>query len=251
MMQDPRRLDTTMGGDDGRFPSTHGSWIESGRDETEPERRERFGALLASYWRPVYVYIRKSRNASVEDAKDLTQGFLCHLIEGGAVDRYRSAQGRFRSFLKGVLNHYLAHEHRNGHTLKRGGAHVQVALDVEQLEGEQARAERDRLTADELYDRQWLRDVMHRALALLREELAKEGKPDYLRVYEAYELWPAGGRQPSYEEVARTEGLSVDDVRNRLHRVRSRLRACVERIVAEAGGSPREIANEVRELLPG
>jgi RNA polymerase sigma factor (sigma-70 family) len=235
-------LETTLGGAREQFPETVWS---SAVAQADPAALDRF---VADYWRPVYKFIRTAGKASIEDAKDLTQEFFRYLIEGGLLARYRQEKGRFRSFLKGVLRNFLSQARRDAHAQKRGGGQAVVSLDVEGLETERFLADRERLSPEEIFDRQWASDVLNESLAELRRALPAEGRLDCLKVYEAYEL--AGG-QPTYGEIARTFGLTEHQVKGHLDQARARLEGIVRGRLARGVTSPSELADEMNELFSG
>lgn len=47
---------------------------------------EALGTLASTYWQPLYRYARR-KGKSPEDAEDLVQGFLTHIIEARALSR--------------------------------------------------------------------------------------------------------------------------------------------------------------------
>jgi eukaryotic-like serine/threonine-protein kinase len=77
--------DTGLRGPGDRFPLTRRSVVIAAGDADPEVRRQAQGALVASYWRPVYKYLRVKWREDREDAEDLTQGFfaaaLRHLQE--------------------------------------------------------------------------------------------------------------------------------------------------------------------------
>jgi RNA polymerase sigma factor (sigma-70 family) len=235
-------LETTLGGAKEQFPETVWS---SAVAEADPAALDRF---FSEYWRPVYKFIRTAGKAPIEDAKDLTQEFFRYLIEGGLLARYRREKGRFRSFLKGVLRNFLSQARRDAHAQKRGGGQAVVSLDVEGLETERFLADRDRLSAEEIFDRQWAADVLSQSLAELRRLLAAEGRAECLRVYEAYEL---ASQAPTYGDVARTFGLTEHQVKSHLDAARARLEEIVRGRLARGVSSPGELADEMNELFSG
>ena len=58
------------------FPITRQSVVYATRSSDPEVRTHAFGTLIASYWKPVYKYVRVTWHLPVEDAKDLTQEFL-------------------------------------------------------------------------------------------------------------------------------------------------------------------------------
>src|SRR5262245_12687169 len=108
------RAQTEPGGGGGRFPWTRWTLVRSAR---QPEqRRAALGELFASYWRPVYFYVRRKGHAPAA-AEDVVQGVFADLIERGFEDRLDPAKGHFRGYLKRAVDHHL-------HNLQIGRAHV-------------------------------------------------------------------------------------------------------------------------------
>jgi RNA polymerase sigma-70 factor (ECF subfamily) len=240
-------LETTLGGSRESFPETVWSSVLAESDPGGQAARERFFGM---YWRPVYKFIRTAGGASVEDAKDLTQEFFSYFLEGGLLAKYRLEKGRFRSFLKGVLRRFLSEARRDGAAQKRGGGRTIVSLDVADLEAERTLPGKGAPTPDELFDRQWARDVLAESLAELRRRLAAEGRDECLRVYEAYELSPPAEAR-SYAELGRAMGLTEHQVKNHLDAARERLEHIVRERLARGVSSPRELAEEMNDLFSG
>ena len=86
------------------FPSTHWSILldERAQGSATGEFLER---ICDRYWYPLYAYLRR-RGRSSEDAQDLTQGFLCKLLENDGLAKASPERGRFRFYLLGALKHY-------------------------------------------------------------------------------------------------------------------------------------------------
>jgi len=237
-------LETTLGGAKEQFPETVWS---SAVAEADPAALDRF---FSEYWRPVYKFIRTAGRASIEDAKDLTQEFFSYFLEGGLLAKYRQEKGRFRSFLKGVLRRFLSEARRDGSAQKRGGGRAILSLDVSEVETERFLAERSGKTPEEIFDRQWARDVLLESIADLRRVLTAEGKGECLRVYEAYELSPVQ-EGLTYGDLCRSLGLTEHQVKNHLDTARERLEQIVRERLARGVSSPRELADEMNDLFCG
>lgn len=238
-----------MGGAGSAFPETAWSSILSRGDPSSPERREKIERLCSRYWKPVYSFIRSFRSVGIEDAKDLTQAFFCHLLEGDLVARYQPDRGRFRSYLKGALRIFLAEAYRDGQARKRGGGREIVSLDVSTLETRRFVADLRQLSPDDLFDLHWRREVMGQAIERLQDALREEGKEEYYRVYAAYDLVPTDGEKKTYESVARSLNLPFTDVKNYLTYARSRLRELVLEGVTEYAATSDDLLQEMRELF--
>jgi len=115
------------------FPTT--LWtvvLHAGRDEPA-QARAALAQLCQSYWYPLYSFVRR-RGYSPHDSEDLTQAFLAHLLEKGALGSIDPEQGRFRTFLLASLKNFLANDWDKSHTLKRGGTQTIVSLDEKSAE---------------------------------------------------------------------------------------------------------------------
>ena len=80
------------------FATTHWSVVLAAGRSTDAQASEALEKLCATYWYPLYVYVRR-RGYSPEDAQDLTQEFLTRLLATHALGTVHPAKGRFRSFL--------------------------------------------------------------------------------------------------------------------------------------------------------
>jgi RNA polymerase sigma-70 factor (ECF subfamily) len=243
-------LETTLGGSRENFPETVWSSVLAEPDPSHPggqAARERFFSM---YWRPVYRFIRTAGRASIEDAKDLTQEFFSYFLEGGLLAKYREEKGRFRSFLKGVLRRFLSEARRDGAAQKRGGGKIILSLEVADLEAERLPSGKTEPTPDEIFDRQWARDVLAESLSELRRRLTEEGREQCLRVYETYDLSPPQENR-SYAELGRSLGITEHQVKSHLDAARERLEQIVRDRLARGVSSPRELADEMNDLFSG
>lgn len=243
-------IETRMGGAEGAFPETVWSAILASSDEQSQIRRAALDRFVALYWRPVYRFAR-CWGKPVEDAKDVAQSFFCHVLERGTIGRYEREKGRFRHFLKGALRKFLLETDRGERALKRGGDRKLVPLDVADLESGPAGAQARGQSPEAAFDQQWVAEVLARGLARLRDDLTREGRAAWLRVYELYELAPEGPEAPTYESVARVLGLAPHDVKNHLTHVRARLRSLIVDQLAQTANSREEVLAELEEVLAG
>jgi RNA polymerase sigma factor (sigma-70 family) len=228
------------------FPTTRWTLILAAREGDEA-RRAALESLLATYWKPVYFYLRR-RGLPVEAAEDAVQGFYVQLLERDFLPRLDPSRGRFRSYLLTSLDHYLANQHERATAQKRGGGVRLVPIDLALAERELAAAPAEALTA---YEREWALGVMERALGRLREDYQtgrRQGRADVFLRFFSFEP------TPSYAEAAAQAGLTVSQFKAALHRARERFR---ELLREEVGGTlqdeaeaDREIGDLVRALTP-
>ena len=230
------------------FGSTQWSMVLAARDG-EPERAQAaLEELCATYWRPLYHYVRRS-GYSVEDAQDLTQTFFARLLERDTLRHVDPALGKFRAFLLASLKNFLANEWRRGQAMKRGGAAQFLSLE------EMTRAEEGcavvaaaPLTPERVYERNWAMALLGRAAARLEAEFTAAGKS---RVYGQLKQYLTGDREARYSEVAAALGISEVTVRVSVHRMRGRFRELLQDEVGRTLAEPGEAAieEELRHLL--
>lgn len=98
---------TSIGGGKSRFQTTRWSIIEAAKTDDQTRRQTIVGNLMATYWKPVYCYLKR-RGYDNETAKDLTQGFFCEIVFGRElVHKAEREKGRFRTFLLTALERYV------------------------------------------------------------------------------------------------------------------------------------------------
>src|SRR5688572_24710378 len=115
------------------FATTHWSVVLNAADSLSPQSTNALESLCRSYWYPLYAFVRR-RGYDAETARDLTQEFFLQLLSKRLLHVVDPAKGRFRSWLLGVMKHFLAHEWTKQRAQKRGGGHPEFSLD--ELEAE-------------------------------------------------------------------------------------------------------------------
>jgi RNA polymerase sigma-70 factor (ECF subfamily) len=211
-----------------------------------PDAREALERLFATYWYPVYAFIR-SRTAQAADAEDLTQGFFASLLGLRSLDAVRPEYGRFRAFLLASAKHYLAAERVRDRTQKRGGDVMVLPLDFASADT------RYRLEADEgnpelTFERQWARAAFDTVLEKLRTEFAEAGKAVHFEAFRQY--LTADAQTLSYADVAAALEMSEAAVKVAVHRARRRFGYLLREQIAETvAAGKRAVHDEVHYLL--
>jgi RNA polymerase sigma-70 factor (ECF subfamily) len=229
-----------------QFATTHWSLVLAAGDSASPDSTEALESLCRMYWFPLYALVRRT-GRSPEDAEDLVQGFFAYVLEKHVVDKARQEVGRFRSFLLATFRHYLSQEHKRKQAQKRGGDRTLVSLDVSRAEQWLIAEPSTILSPDILYERHWAATVVNEALELLRQEYETEGKR---RLFDAIHPYLQGERgQRSYAELGATLGLSESAVKSSVFRLRRRSRELLRAVVARTVSDPREVDEELRQLM--
>lgn len=232
--------ETSIGGPRRSFPTTLWSELLSGQGADPSQKRRSLECLFSRYWKPVYCSIRYGWRVPPEEAKDTVQEFFLDLFERDAFRDLDPSRGRFRSFLKAALRHFMMNLRRDAARLKRGGGAKLLGLG--DLEAPRACPG----PPDEVLDREWMGTMLARALEQLRQDLQREEKEIYYRVFERYDL--AEG-DVSYRIVAAETGLTESDVRNYLHFARQALRQIVTRQVSEYAANGADLREDVAWIL--
>lgn len=240
-----RDSDTSIGGPSGRFPATRPSVIADAAHGDEERRRRASDALAAAYWKPIYRYIRIQWRKSNEDAKDLTQAFLADLLTGGTLARFDPARASFRTYLRVCVDGFVGHADEAAARTKRGGTHAIESLDSGEAAAHEV-ATASGASPDELFDREWRREMFALGIDDLKRLAAERGKELAFRVFEAHDLEDA---PPSYADLASRFGLSLNTVTNHLAWARRELRRIIVDRVEALTATPAECARDVRSLF--
>jgi DNA-directed RNA polymerase specialized sigma24 family protein len=236
-------LDSTAAGRPD-FPTTQWGLVAAASAEGSAEARAALEGLYRVYCYPVYAFIRK-RGYGRQDAQDLTQDFFVHLLEKATLRRADSQRGRFRSFLLGALDHFLAHAAERAHAQKRAGGSQWVFLDDEVAEARYQLAAPTGMTAEKFFDARWAVALIEAALARLRAELDAAGKEQLLDALQGLLL---GEADASYQQTADALGLSLGALKTAVHRLRNRYRALLREEVARTVTRPGDVEEELRCL---
>jgi RNA polymerase sigma-70 factor (ECF subfamily) len=228
-----------------RFETTSWTLIRNASEGGSDVAREAWERLCATYWPPVYAFIRR-KGRSTEEAEDLTQSYFARFLEKDYLSDFRPEAGRFRTFLLASVTHFLANEWHKTQAQKRGGGKTLLSLDTAETETRLRLEPIDRHTPEAVFERQWVATVLERTLEVLRaEHTGEEGRRRFDRLREY--LSPEGA--PGYEEAGRDLGLAEPAVRVAVHRLRKRFGLLLRREVAATLADESELESELRWML--
>jgi RNA polymerase sigma-70 factor (ECF subfamily) len=211
-----------------------------------PHAAEALERLCKTYWYPLYAYIRR-KGYEAGEAQDLTQEFFLRLLQQESLSRADRTKGKFRSFLLGALEHFLANEWRRAHRQKRGGGHELLSLDDDLAETHYRLEPFHELTPERIYNQSWVLTLLKQAMAALQAECAAAGKD---RLFEELKSRLSGdSSETSYAEVAARLGIGEGSVRMAALRLRKRYAELLRREIAQTVATPEEIDQEIRFLL--
>ena len=103
-------------------------------------------------------------------------------------------------------------------------------------------------TPEREFDRQWALSVLERALSDLRDEYAGRGSGELFEVLSPL-LAGSADEAASHAVAAQRAKISPGAVKVALHRLRSRYRSAIRRVVNETCADNGEVEAELRHLL--
>lgn len=230
------------------FDTTRWSVVLAASADDPDAAREALATLCATYWFPLYAYIRR-RGRTPDDARDLTQAFLTSLLERQSLRTVRKERGRFRTFLLGSLAHFLANEEARRRARKRGGGTPPLPLEVQfdSAEVQYAREPADADTPESLFDRRWALAIIDRVLDEVRAEWTTAGRQAEFDRLKTFLLGDAA--RGEYEAIARDFAATEGAVRVTVHRLRRTFRDRLRRHIAETVSDPSDVDDEIRYLI--
>lgn len=228
-----------------RFPATHWTDIVAARGEGSDGAVEALNRLCTNYWYPIYAYIRR-KGHSEADAKDIAQGFFHHILERNLLGSADRTRGKFRSFLLGALNYFLANRYEFESAQKRGGGAILISLDDKAGEDRYALEPVDDLSPEKLFERRWALDLHEQAVFQLREDYCRQGKE---QLFERLKPFLIDQTDPGdYQAVARALQMTPGAVTTAASRLRSRYGDFINAEIARTVASPDEVPGERRYI---
>jgi len=210
--------ETSIGGDESRFQSTYWDVVLQAKAGA-PDAIER---LVTEYWKPIYFFIRRKGN-DVESAKDLTQSFLSVFLEKDYLKSVSPERGRFRSFVMASLDHFLSDAGKYARRVKRGGRFNFVEAE------DDLSCSAPSASPSAAFFRGWALSILEQAY----EQVKLEVPPEDMKLL-------SGPPPPE---------MSVSDRKNRLHRIRTKLKAHLRRMILPNVEREAEVDSEIREIL--
>lgn len=232
-------FNSAPGNDDRSIPDTHSIWPKTDWEKVIALRdpasyREALIDLCESYHS---AFLRALRRWNAANAEDLTQEFILYLLEENPLANADlcAEKGRFRQYISTMLKNFVRKQYRKEQAQRRGGGVEHVPLSKAMTEAEPL--------AEEVFDREWARELMTRVVNAFKQE---EAKPDIVRRALSELLGEELGA--SYADLAKHYNKSEATLRSEVARARRRF---VERLKQEVALTTcrSELEDELRYLL--
>lgn len=228
------------------FETTQWSVVLAAAHRSSAESHEAMSRLCQAYYLPLYAFAR-SRVGDPEQARDLIQTFFAALLEKDFLRPVDRNKGRFRAFMLTALKRLMANEWDKHSAKKRGGDRSVVSIDF----GRAERLFRDErstaLTAEQHFDRAWVRSLLDHVFEQLRSEFERDDKAEQFQMLR--EFITPGGNPAAMAEVSVRLMLSEGAARVAVHRLRKRFRQVLREQVAQTVADLAEVEDEIRSLF--
>jgi len=231
------------------FPVTRLSVVERTRSGDAETRRLALATIIEAYWKPVYKHLRLKWSLDPDHAADLTQEFFTIALEKDVVARFDPSKARFRTYLRLCVDGFAGNARKAERRLKRGGGAELLPLDFQTAEGEMATHEPPAAEVEDVFYREWVRVLMERSVADLRQHADSIGRPVMFDIFARYDLADDDGDRPTYAEIGAALNLTPATVTNHLAAMRRRFRAIVLDRLRELTSSDDEWEAEAARLL--
>lgn len=229
-----------------KFATTHWSVVMQASNSTE-DGKQALNELAQRYWYPLYAFCRRRGNDH-HDAQDLTQGFFTHLLnDDRRLESVSPEKGRFRTFLMTAFKNFMSNQHRNQHTIRRGGAVQTVSLDSEAIHARYALESERGETPEQLFERSWATVLLAGVDQRLAQDYQRAGKEELFRLLEPH-LKHRDDAVPR-EEIGRRLQLSPAAVNMSIYRMRRRYGEILREEVAATVDDPVDVDDELRALM--
>lgn len=186
-------------------------------------------SLCRRYWYPLYAFLRRS-GYDANTAEDYVQGFFADVLSRGSLQLADPTRGKFRSFLITACKNFVSNQQRNSRTLRRGGGHKTLSIDVRAGENRYITEPVDQQDPQKLFDRRWAIETIEAALEELRVRYQQAGKEQRFLALRA--LIAPASRPPSHSELAIQLSMSEGAVKVAAHRLRQQFAAALRDQVA-------------------
>ncbi len=164
---------------------------------------------------PLITGFARRAGAKDEEAEDVAHEVMANFFRASERFEYNPETGRFRGYLKAATLNAMRARWRKQRPMVDVDAGTDLPIE-------------DRCNVDEAWDREWTRNLISRALAMVRHS-GKQSEQSW----EAFELY--GRRGVPIEEVSERLGMKPDAIRQAKSRIARQVRQEIERLRAEEG----------------
>ncbi len=214
--------------------------------EPSPDASVALEQLCATYWFPLYAFVRR-RGFDTNQAADLTQGFFAELLRREDLRAVDPQKGRFRSFLLSAIKNFIANQLDQQNAQKRGGDVKTLPMDFDQADRRLQLEPYHELTPESVFLKQWALTLLERAKDAVREEYVQANKD---RLFDLIQVFLAGDNagltyREAGEKLEKTEGA----IKVAVHRMRQQFHKQIRQEISRTVATEAEIDAEIQDLF--
>jgi RNA polymerase sigma factor (sigma-70 family) len=241
---------SVMNTGDGSFPTTDWGLLANLNQQDTSAKLASLDILIRRYWKPVYVFLRRSGHPE-ERAKDLTQSFFLDWMEKDVFGKADPERGRFRTFMLTCLKRFAANVHRAEMAAIRRPEAGLVSLQ-ELMENDHVPFEpSDHNTPDAEFQVSWAKEVIHRVLRRLEIECRDKGMEAHYDIMRSRLVDPILNGDPAIptEDLARKYNLTSKQVFNHLETAKRSFRQLMKDEISLYAESPADVSLEMNDIF--
>jgi DNA-directed RNA polymerase specialized sigma24 family protein len=226
------------------FPTTCWTQLADASLNGDTAAGQALGGFCERYRTPVIQFLR-ARGILEDRIEDMAHDFFIHLMQRSSLKGADRERGRFRNFLCGAIQNFLANDTSKNKAAKRGGGIPHISLNDATAEGEELHI----LTEEEeatLMDRAWALNLVYRALAATECEWNGGQRQARFAVLRAF--LPGASQVMSQEQAAAALEIDTGALRSEISRLRAKFREILRREVAATVSHPDDVDDELRYL---
>jgi hypothetical protein len=233
-----------------RFPATAWSCIEAAQDPHHPKFVVAVNRLIATYWRPVFWFLRR-KYPTATDCEELTQLFFLTLVSKGWLARAGQKRGHFRDLLKRILQRFAFDKVVRAPEQTKFEQRF-VSIHSLMADSDRAYEPPDKETPEEAFDRDRKTALLQMVRRNLEAHYATANDPkerQRFAIFAALHLTEGDAPPPTQEAIAKQFGLTRDQVRHAIEVVKRRYLRLLRQEIRDQVGADVDIEEEIRKLL--
>lgn len=229
-----------------QFTTTRWSVVAASARPGNAEFRSALDELTRQYRSAIVAFIAAYYRCGLDEAEDIAQEFIVRWIEHGFPNADAN-RGRFRSYLRGALRHFVQNWRRSKQAKRRGGASVEPkSLDVSTASEVM---DDTTLSPEAAFDQNYRKELFGRAIGAMKAEYAAAGREKRMKIFERYYIDSLGANeQPTYKLLAAEFDVPETDVTNALSHSRARLLHHVTALVRDSVSDAHAFQREMDAL---
>jgi RNA polymerase sigma-70 factor (ECF subfamily) len=238
-------------GKPGLLPQTDWSQIRRLKAAPATEQQPLLDVLAEKYWTPIFQYLLCQGHAE-QEAQDLIQDFFVFALQTRLFAKANEERGRFRNFLLGSLNRFVANERRKQSAQKRKPKQGVGSLDALMDDGYyHPKSLVNSETPEVLFHRAWVREVVRNVLAVMENDFKNTGKTTHFILFQSRVVSPEldGDEPPPLQQQARELGLAYKEAANQITAAKRAFRRLLEKEVRSYVRSEDDLAQERLDVL--